>query len=45
MLFHEEQHKKRVELEMKIATVLKDTYTIDMLKFVETQKDKFFVAR
>lgn len=45
MLFNEELHKKRIEREMKIADVLKDTYTIDMLKFVETQKDKFFIAR
>lgn len=44
MLFHEEQHKKRIEREMKIADMLKDTYTIDKLKFVETQQDKFFIA-
>lgn len=45
MLFHEEQHKKYVERETKLATILKDTDTIDKLKFVETQKDKFFIAR
>ena len=45
MLYHEEQHKTRIEREQKIANVCKDTYTIDMLKYVETQKDKFFIAR
>lgn len=44
MLFHEEKHKEYVERKLKLANKLKDTYTIDKLKFVETQKDKFFVA-
>lgn len=45
MLFNEEQHKHRIEREMKIADMIKDTYSLDMLKYVETQKDKFFIAR
>ena len=45
MLFHEEQHKKRIELEQKRANMLKDTYSINMLKYVETQKEKFYIAR
>lgn len=45
MLFHEEQHKQRIEREQKRANMLKDTYSINMLKYVETQKDKFFIAR
>lgn len=45
MLFHEELHKERVEQKIKIANMLNNTYTIDMLKFVETQKNKFFIAR
>src|SRR5574344_518447 len=44
MLFHEELHKERVEQKIKIANMLNNTYTIDMLKFVETQKNKFFIA-
>lgn len=44
MLFHEEQHKKRIERETKLADMIKDTYSLDMLKYIETQKDKFFVA-
>lgn len=45
MLFHEDQHKRVVERETKLATALRNTETLDMIKYVETQRDKFFVAR
>lgn len=44
MLFHEEQHKRRIEREIKLMGLTKDTETINMLRFVEANRDKFFVA-
>lgn len=44
MLFREELHKRRIEREIKLMGLTKDTETINMLRFVEANRDKFFVA-
>ena len=44
MLFHEEQHKMRIEHEIKLMYLTKYTETIDMIRFVEANRDKFFMA-
>ena len=44
MLFHQEQHKRRIEREIKLMGLTKVPDTINMLRFVEANRDKFFVA-
>lgn len=44
MLFHEDMHKRRIDREITLMGLTKDTETINMLRFVEAHRDKFFVA-